>query len=230
MFERHRCRVCETGVADRPISVLRPGHRFEDWFICDICRCLSEVDLRRTTPDSAPEPSLDGPAVRLTEPQFRSLIDVALQADGDIPVRPEARRRLERRILVRGELREIDANLKDAMAASALGDWAGTLEAVRLIHGRAVVTRRVLEGILGTYPVAADLPPLVRAVQVVGRLISEREVDSLAPDELRARMHAVLRALDHELEAFLEPPEEAPISADRDRDAPPGGPSAPARQ
>jgi len=55
--------------------------------------------------------------------------------------------------------------------------------------------------------VAADLPPIVRAVQAVGLLIREGEIDSLPPDELRVRMHALLEALDYELGAFLEPPD-----------------------
>ena len=138
-----------------------------------------------------------------------------------------ARRGPERQHLVRGELREIDADLKKATAASARGDWAGTLEAVRMIHGRAVITRRALEGMLGAHPVAADLPPLVRAVQAVGRLITDREIDSLQPDELRDRMHAMLGMLDRELQAFLEPPEEEPVSADTDRGALPGSVSVP---
>jgi hypothetical protein len=119
----------------------------------------------------------------------------------------------------------IDSDLKAAMAASARGDWATALEAVRMIHGRAVVTRRSLERVLGSN-VAADLPPLVRAVQAVGRLISDREVDTLAPVELRARMHAELQALDQELQNFPDPPEGPPIQAHRDRDDPPGGLSA----
>ena len=154
MLETHRCRVCETVVASRTIPVLLPGHRFEDWPICEICWCLMEVGLRWTTPDNAREPSHDEPVVRLTEPQLRGLIDVGLQADVDIPIAPAARPELERRLQVRGELRGIGGDLEDAMAASARGDWARTLEAVRMIHGRAVVTRRALEGMLGSYPVA----------------------------------------------------------------------------
>jgi hypothetical protein len=132
-------------------------------------------------------------------------------------------------LLVRGELRRIDADLQDAMAASARGDWAVALKAVRTVQGRAVVARRILEGMLGSRPTVATLPPLVRAVQAVKRVISHREVDSLAPDELRARMHAVLDALDRELQTFLVPTEGAPIPAERDRDAVADGRSGPAR-
>jgi len=135
---------------------------------------------------------------------------------------------LERPGLVRANLREVGADLAAAIAASDHDDWASALEAVRMIQGRAVVTRRALEGMLGSYP-AADLPPLVRAVRAVGQVISDREVDGLAPDELRARMHAVLEALDRELQTFLDPPEEALAPPDRSRDDSPDDFSGPER-
>jgi hypothetical protein len=227
MVESPRCRVCEEVVPGRTIPVLLPGQRCEDFFLCESCWQLLERGFRRTAPDGAPEPSLDGSTVRLTEPELRALIDVGLQANVDTQGMLDTRHDLERRRLVRRELRVIDADLKVAIAASARRDWGAALEAVRMIQGNAVVARRVLEGMLGSYPTAADLPPLVRAVQAVGRVISDREVDRLAPDELRARMHAVLHALDHELQAFLEPPEESPVPAAPDCDAPPGDASAP---
>ena len=125
--------------------------------------------------------------------------------------------------LVHASLRELGSELAAAVTASDHDDWTSALEAVRMIQGRAVVTRRALEGMLGSYPAGADLPPLVRAVQAVGRVISQREVDSLSPDELRVRMHAVLDALDRELQSFLEPPEDVPAPTNRDRDAPADG-------
>ena len=230
MVESPRCRVCEDVPSGRTVPVLLPGQRSEDVCLCETCWQLLACGLRQTAPDGAPEPFLDGATALLTEPQLRGLIDAALQPDADIPGTLEARLDLERRRLVRGKLREIDADLADATAASARGNWAGTLEAVRMIQGRALVTRRALEGILGRYPVVADLPPLVRAVQTVGQVISDGEVESLPPAELRARMRTVLHVLDRELQAFLEPPEESPVPADSDRDAPPGDTFAPARR
>jgi hypothetical protein len=185
-----------------------------------------EVGLRRTAPNGALESSPDGPGVPLAEPELRRLIAVGLQANGVIPVMPAVRRGPERQLLVLGELRRIGVDLENALDASALGDWAASLEAVRLIGGRAVITRRALEGMIGPN-VSADLPPLVRAIQAVGRVISHWEVDSLAPDELRARMHAVLEALDRELQTFLDPPEEASFPAAWDRDAPADSPAKP---
>jgi hypothetical protein len=51
------------------------------------------------------------------------------------------------------------------------------------------------------------LPPLVYSVQAVGRIIADREIDSLPHDELRARMRAVLQVLDRELKTLLSPPD-----------------------
>jgi hypothetical protein len=216
------------GIANRTIPVLRSWHRVEDCPICEGCWRLLAVGFRQTTHDSALEPSLDGPDVRLTEPQLRSLIALGLQADGNMSVIPTPPREPERQLIVRGELRRIDADLQDAVAASVHGEWAAALQAVRMLGGRAVITRRALEGMLGAN-VAADLPPLVRAVQGVKRVISDREVDSLAPDVLRARMHAVLRVLDRELQAFLDPPQETPVSPERVSHAFADGQSGPER-
>jgi len=229
MVESHRCGICEVATPARTFLITRPCQRIEEFLLCEDCWRLLERGCQRTAPDGSVKNLLDASALQLTEPELRSLIDVGHQADGDNPVRPEARRELERHRLVRGELREIDADLKDAVAASARSDWAGTLEAVRMIHGRAVVTRRALEGILGAYPVVADLPPIVRVVQAVGQIISDRDVDTLPADELRARMHAVLHEIDRELQAFLEPPEQDPIPSGLKFDIPPGGVSAPER-
>src|SRR5688572_25667554 len=176
MVESLPCRICEEAVPGRTIPVLLPGQRSEGFSVCETCWQLLACGLRQTAPDGAPEPFLDGATALLTEPQLRNLIEVGLRADADIPGTLEARLDLERRRLVRGRLRVIDADLKVAMAASARGDWGVALEAVRMIHGRAVVTRRALEGILGAYPEAADLPPLVRVVQAVRQIISDREV------------------------------------------------------
>jgi hypothetical protein len=101
-------------------------------------------------------------------------------------------------------LRALGAELEDALAASKRHDWASLLEAVRMIQGRAGVTRATLERRLGSAPTGDDPPPLVRAVRAVGLLITEGEVDSLPPEELRVRMHAVLGALDSALSAFLQ--------------------------
>jgi hypothetical protein len=226
MIESYPCRLCEILAASRTIPVLLPGQRFEDWPICEACWRLLEIGLRRTAP-GGPRESLDGTGAQLTEPQLRSLIDAALQADGDIPVIPASRRVPKRQHPVRAELRRIGGDIRDAMAASARGDWAMALESVRMIQGWAVITRRALESMLGVHPVATDLPPLVRAVRAVGRLISDREVDTLAPDDLRVRMHAVLDVLDRELQTLLEPPVEAPGQADRGLDPPADGLSGP---
>jgi hypothetical protein len=116
----------------------------------------------------------------------------------------------ERPRLVRDHPRELSADLAAAVAAGDHDDWAAVLQAVRLIQGRAVVTRGLLERMLGR-DAAAKLPPLACAVREIERLISDREVDSLPPDELRARMHRVLQALDRELKALLSPPDEPSI-------------------
>jgi hypothetical protein len=81
---------------------------------------------------------------------------------------------------------------------------------LRLIQGRAMITRGLLERMLGQ-DAAATEPPLVRVVREIRPLISNREVDSLPPDELRARMRRVLQALDRELKAMLSPPDEPSI-------------------
>jgi len=47
----------------------------------------------------------------------------------------------------------------------------------------------------------------VRVFREISPLISDRDVDSLPPDELRARMRRVLQALDRELKALLSPPD-----------------------
>jgi len=227
MIESYPCRLCEILAASRTIPVLVPGQRLEDWPICEACWRILEVGLRRSAPDGPLESSLGGPGAPLTEPQLRSLIDAALQADDDIPVIPASRRAPKRQHLVRAELRRLGGDIRDATAASARGDWAKALESVRMIQGRAVITRRALERMLGVHPVATDLPPLVRAVRAVGRLISDREVDTLAPDDLRVRMHAVLEMLDRELQTLLEPPGEASGQADRGLDPPADGLSGP---
>src|SRR4051812_11081437 len=107
MVESSRCRVCEEIVPGRTIPVLLPGQRSEDFYLCETCWQLLERGFRRTAPDGASEPYLEGSTVRLTEPELRGFIDVGMEADGDMPVRPEARRELERPRLVRGELRAI---------------------------------------------------------------------------------------------------------------------------
>ena len=113
----------------------------------------------------------------------------------------------ERPWLVRDTLRELGADLTDAIAASSHDDWAVVLQAVRLIQGRAVVTRGLLERMLGQ-DTAASEPHLVRVVREISPLISDREVDTLPSDELRAQMRRVLQAFDRELKAVLSPPGE----------------------
>ena len=76
-----------------------------------------------------------------------------------------------------------------------------------MLQGRAVVARTTLERLLGPSKVEANLPSLVRAVQAVRLLISEGEIESLPPAELRVRMHAVLTTLDYELAAFMRAPD-----------------------
>ena len=57
---------------------------------------------------------------------------------------------------MQASLRELGAELAAGVAASDHDDWVAALEAVRMIHGRAVVTRRALEGMLGSYPSTAN--------------------------------------------------------------------------
>jgi hypothetical protein len=45
----------------------------------------------------------------------------------------------------------------------------------------------------------------------INPLISDRDVDSLPPDELRARMRGVLQVFDRELKALLSPSDEPPV-------------------
>jgi hypothetical protein len=52
---------------------------------------------------------------------------------------------------------------------------------------------------------------LLEARLAVKELISDREIDSLPPDELRDRAHAVLRALNGTLQAFLRRPDGPPL-------------------
>jgi hypothetical protein len=185
------------------IPVLLPGRRFENCSICEVCRRLLEVGWRQTSPDSALGLSLDGPEAHLTEQQVRDLVEAGLQAESQVPIASGARPDLERQLLVHDELGRIDVDLLDAEAAISRGDWSAGLQAIRMIGGRAVITRRVLEGMLGAP--AASLPPLVRAAQAVNRVISDQEVNTLPPDELRLRIRAMLAALDAELHSFLEP-------------------------
>jgi hypothetical protein len=117
--------------------------------------------------------------------------------------------------LVRGHLRILGADLTAAMAAVDHDDWAATLRAVRLIQGRAVVTRGLLECLVEPDAAIAE-PRLVTMVQSVRRLIVHQDVESLSSDELRARMRAVLQTLDRELKAFLSPPASRPLPASSD--------------
>ena len=207
MIESQRCRVCEEVVDGRTIPVSLAGQQFDGLRLCEPCRHSLDRGSRLTIPDGARDTCLDGPGLRLTEPELLGLIDVGRRVGDDSQVSPEAGRGLDRRLLLRGDLRALGGDLEDAMAASARGDWAGSLEAVRMIQGRAVVTRATLERRLGSAPTGDDLPPLVRAVRAVGLLIDQGEVDSLSPDDLRVRMHAVLQTLDYELSALLQPPD-----------------------
>ena len=109
--------------------------------------------------------------------------------------------------LVRDNLRALGADLTDAMSASRRDDWAAALQPVRMIQGRAAITRGLLERMLGQDATATE-PPLVRVFREIRGLISDQEIGSLPPDELRARMRGVLQALDRELKAVLSPPDE----------------------
>jgi hypothetical protein len=112
--------------------------------------------------------------------------------------------------LVHDHLRELGAHLAAAVAAGGHDDCAAMLRAVRLIQGQAIIARGLLERMLEQDATATE-PPLVHVVREIGPLISDREVDSLSPDELRARMRRVRQALDRELKAMLSPPDELPI-------------------
>jgi len=116
---------------------------------------------------------------------------------------------------VRDHLRELGADLAAAATSADHDDWAVVLQAVRQIQGRAVVTRSLLEHMLGQ-DAAASEPPLVRVVREIGPLISDRELDSLPPDELRARMGRVQHALSRELQAMLSPLDEPSIPSKLD--------------
>ena len=116
----------------------------------------------------------------------------------------------ERLRLVRDNLRALGADLAAADLAVAHDDWAAVLQAVRLIQGRAVVTRARLERMLGQ-DAAATEPHLVRVFREISPLISDQEVDSLPSDELRVRMRSVLQAFDRELKALLSPTDEPPL-------------------
>jgi hypothetical protein len=189
------CRICKEAAPGHPIRVLLTELQPEDWHLCRSCWRHLERGFQRITPEDAFEPYLNGRGFRFTEPQIRSYITAGLQPDE------------EWQRLVGGKLRAIGADLDAATAATNRRDWPAVLEAVRMLQGRAVITRTALERLLGPCTVAADLPPLVRAVQAVGLLIREGEIESLPPDELRVRMHAVLQTLDYELAAFLEAPD-----------------------
>jgi hypothetical protein len=106
---------------------------------------------------------------------------------------------------------ELGAELAAAVAAADRADWEAMLQAVRMIQGRAMVTRGLLERTLGQ-DAAATEPALVRVIREIKGLISNQEVDSLSPDELRARMRKVLQALDRELKVMLSPPDESSIA------------------
>lgn len=110
---------------------------------------------------------------------------------------------------VSGRLHTIRSDAEDALQAASRDDWVAVLKVVRMIQGEATVARLVLERRLGPDAIAADLPPLVHVAQMVRQLISEEEIDRLPPVELRAMMHTLLRALDDELRAFVQPPEDS---------------------
>ena len=145
-------------------------------------------------------------------PQLLALVAAGLQTDGDSPCTLEVQLEKERLRLLRSRLRAIGAELAVALAATRGGDRAEVLKAIRMIEGRAKVLRMGLER--ECEPAAADtaLPPLVQAVQTVGRVITDHEVDRLPPDELRARLHTVLHTLDRALRDFLQLSDETPIS------------------
>jgi hypothetical protein len=186
------CRICKAVAPGHTIPVLLTELRLDDWHLCRSCWGHLQRGFQRITPEGAFEPYLDGRGFRFTEPQLRSYVTAGLQPDE------------EWQRLVGGKLRAIGAELEAAMTASDRHDWPAVLAAVRMIQGRAMNTRTALERLLGPSKVAADLPPLVRAVQAVGLLIREGEIESLPPDELRVRMHAVLQTLDYELSSFLQ--------------------------
>ena len=198
MLSEGPCRICGATAAGRQVPILLPGPRLGDWHLCRACWRHVERGLARAMPAGVREPFLRGRGFRFTEQQLRHYVAVGLRAAGGWQG------------LVRGELRELGAELAAAVAASDRDDWDAVLAALGLIQGRVMATHAGLERGLGRCPSATDLPPLVRAVRLVGRLISRREVDRLPCDELRARMHAVLQALDRELRSSLRLPEGPP--------------------
>ena len=124
--------------------------------------------FQRIAPKDAFEPYLNGHGVRFTERQLRSYITAGLHPDEEWQQH------------VGGNLRMIGVDLDAAQAANDRHDWPAVLAAVRMLQGRAVVTRTTLERLLGPSKVEANLPPLVRAVQAV-RLLIQRGGDREPP-------------------------------------------------
>jgi hypothetical protein len=118
---------------------------------------------------------------------------------------------------VHANLRALGPDLTAALAAGGHADWAAMLRTVRQIQARAVVTRGLLERMLG-YDADATEPPLVRLFREAHALISDGEIDSLPADELRIRLRKVLQSLDRELKALLSPPDPPPGPKDFDDD------------
>ena len=89
--------------------------------------------------------------------------------DAPVPVGDQ-----DRLLSVLPTLRAISADLDKALAAHDRHDGAAVLAAVRMIQGRAVITRAALEHKLGLATVATDLPPLVRVVQALDLPLADR--------------------------------------------------------
>jgi hypothetical protein len=189
------CRICEVTDTGQPIPVLLPELRLEDWHLCQGCRGHLDRGFQRIAPKDAFAPYLNEHGVRFTERQLYSYITAGLHPD-------EAWQQH-----VGGNLHRLGVDLDAAQAANDRHDWPAVLAVVRMLQGRALVTRMTLERLLGPAKVEANVPPLVRAVQAVGLLISEGEIESLPPAELRVRMRAVLATLDYELAAFMRAPD-----------------------
>ena len=148
------------------------------------------MDEQRAASDGTYESSLDRESSRFAETPIRSYMMAGVQPDSGWQQ------------VVSSRLCQIGADLEETVAAVDVHDWAAVLQAVRLIQGRAVTTRGLLERMLGQ---PACEPSLVRAIRSIKRQVSDCELDSLPPDELRARMRAVLQTLDRELKAVLSP-------------------------
>jgi hypothetical protein len=211
MLAASYCYICEVKTAERTLLVLQPGPRVEDWPLCAACWRLLERGIRQTMPEGSLETALNEFGGRLPESQLLALIAAGQQTDNDSPITVQAWLEQERRRLLRSRLRAIGARLTVALAASRGDDRTEVLKAIRVIEGRARLIRVELERDLEPAVPDTTLPPLVRAVQEVGGVIADHDVDRLLPNELRAKLHGVLHTLNRALQDFLQLADEIPF-------------------